>query len=103
MRNKLRLLQSHASATASEAWAWTILFAESVATKFSETTAWESLNSFKNEVSKSMDQDFTSVPRGSIDVETGLFITPNNHRILDGGHDIFSSIDLAREIGTKEE
>src|SRR5690606_18215391 len=44
-------------------------------------------------VSKAMDRGFIT------ERLTGL--TPNNHRILDGGHDFFSSIDRAREVGAK--
>ncbi len=36
-----------------------------------------------------------------LDVNSVVKLMPSNHRILDGGHDLFSSIDRAQELGAQ--
>lgn len=62
----------------------------------SQTDLVQKLNNYKSEISKSMDEGFKM---GASDLETGLKMMPKNHRILDGGHDFFETINRAKEIG----
>ena len=63
-----------------------------VSTAISQTEWMKSINDFKSEISTSMDSEF---------LKSGIskFMTPNNHRIMDGGHDFFTTISKAQEIG----
>jgi hypothetical protein len=67
-----------------------------VTTQIADATWFRSLNEFSSEVSKSMDHNF-------IEEKITEVMTPTNHRILDGGHDFFSSISKAREIGEQND
>ena len=62
----------------------------------SQTDFVSQLNTYKSEISKAMDAGYKI---GSVDLETGLKMMPNNHRILDGGHGFFESIQKAKEVG----
>ncbi|WP_374027574.1 hypothetical protein ACES2J_15325 [Bdellovibrio bacteriovorus] len=64
---------------------------------------FQSLNTYKSEVSKAMDSDFLKSGVGAIDADTLLKFSPSNHRILDGGHTFFESIERARQIGKEND
>ena len=63
-------------------------FSSEITTEFAEAAWFRSLNNFSSEVSKAMDHNF-------IKEKITEVMTPTNHRILDGGHDFFSSISKA--------
>jgi len=67
-----------------------------VSTQIADATWFRSLNEFSSEVSKAMDHNF-------IKEKISEVMTPTNHRILDGGHDFFSSISKAKEIGEQND
>lgn len=62
----------------------------------SQTDFVRNLNTYKSDISRAMDEGFKI---GSVDIETGLKMNPSNHRILDGGHGFFESIEKAKEVG----
>lgn len=69
---------------------------EDVTTQIAGSAWFKSFNEFSSEVSKSMDAGFLK------EKMTGI-MTPTNHRILDGGHDFFASIQKARDIGEQND
>ena len=61
------------------------------------STEWfKSLNDYTSELSKSMDGEFLREGISKV-------MTPSNHRIMDGGHDFFTTIEKARELGEKND
>jgi hypothetical protein len=56
-------------------------------------------NELKSDVTKAMDRVYNDAKPGASDPETGLPFTPNNHRILDGGHTISESMNRAFDVG----
>jgi hypothetical protein len=74
---------------------FTVLSSE-VTTQIADASWFRGLNKFTSEVSKAMDHNF-------IQSKMSGGMTPTNHRILDGGHDFFSSIEKAREIGEQND
>lgn len=63
-------------------------------TSIASTDWFKSINDYSSELSKSMDSNFLKEGISKV-------MTPNNHRIMDGGHDFFSSIDKVHELGEK--
>lgn len=64
----------------------------------SSTDWFTSLNDYSSEVSKAMDKDFLLFLKG----KTTEKMAPVYHRIVDGGHDLMSSIERAREVGQEQ-
>lgn len=73
----------------------TVLSSE-VTTQIADAAWFRSFNDFSSEISKAMDHNY-------IKEKITEVMTPTNHRILDGGHDFFSSIARAREIGDQND
>lgn len=70
------------------------------ASKLLSNTDWfKSLNDYSSEVSKSMDKEFLLSLKGQATEK----MAPVYHRIVDGGHDLMSSIEKAREIGQEKD
>ncbi len=81
--------------SAAAKWGTAGLVASELSAQLAATDWFRSLNEFSSEVSKSMDADFLAQGISKA-------MTPSNHRVLDGGHDLFSSLDRAREVGTQQ-
>lgn len=88
----LKLLRS----SGERAWLGGVAAMGDFSQQIGQTEFVTKLNTYKSEVSKAMDSGFKI---GQIDAETGLAMTPHNHRILDGGHGLFESLESAREVG----
>lgn len=58
---------------------------------------FKSFNDYSSEVSKAMDAEFLLKLKGEVTEK----MAPSYHRIVDGGHGFFSSIEKAQEIGEK--
>lgn len=81
------------------AWAVGVASATDLSQQIATTDWFQTLNTFKSEVSKAMDSEFLKEGIGSLDKETLQLFTPSNHRILDGGHTLFESIERAKQVG----
>lgn len=92
-------LLSRVSQKSQELYMTSSVFVADLSIALSNSDFVQSLNEYHSELSKSMDEGFKI---GTIDPETYLAMTPNNHRILDGGHGFFESISKAQEIGQVE-
>jgi hypothetical protein len=68
------------------------LITKELSTALSQTDWVKDLNKYTSEISKSMDENFLKDGISKI-------MTPSNHRIMDGGHDFFTTIEKAQEIG----
>lgn len=79
-----------------KAWLGSVAAMGDFSTALSQTDFVSKLNTYSSDVSKAMDEGFKI---GSEHLESGLSMTPNNHRILDGGHGFFESISKAQEVG----
>lgn len=89
-------LKNKAEVFSRESLATLTILSSDVTTQISKATWFKDLNDFSSEVSKAMDHNF-------IKEKITEVMTPTNHRILDGGHDFFSSISKAREIGEQND
>lgn len=66
--------------------------------QFVSNSEWfRSLNEYSSEVSKAMDSEFLLSLKGQATEK----MAPTYHRIVDGGHDFFSSIEEAQKIGSQ--
>ena len=81
------------------AWAVGVTAASDLSQQVASTDLFQSLNNFKSEVSKAMDAEFLKKSVGALDQETQQLFSPSNHRILDGGHTFFESIERAKQVG----
>lgn len=72
----------------------TAVMTKDISTFISQADFFKKLNEYSSEVSKSMDENFIGK------INKSMF--PSNHRIVDGGHDFFTTIDKAQEIGIQE-
>jgi hypothetical protein len=63
-----------------------------ISTAVSQADWFKGLNEYTSEISKSMDANFLKDGISKV-------MTPSNHRIMDGGHDFFSTINKAQELG----
>lgn len=70
------------------------LIGSDLSTTIANTDFFKSLNNYTSELSKSMDAEFLKEGISKV-------IMPNNHRIMDSGHDFFTTIEKARELGEK--
>lgn len=81
------------------AWSASVASMTEISDFLANTDYVKSLNEYTSKLSKAMDEGFAI---GSFDAETGLSMAPNNHRILDGGHSFWESIEKAQQIGEQE-
>lgn len=77
---------------------FSILTSSDLSKILSATDWFKSLNNYTSEVSKAMDKEFLLSLKGQATEK----MAPTYHRIVDGGHDFFSSIEKAREIGEQK-
>jgi len=92
-------LKKQAKAHGSKAWLGGVAVLGDMSKAISQSDFVSKINTYKSEVSKAMD---SGLDLGSIDPETGLKMSLNNHRILDGGHGFFESINKAQEVGVEQ-
>lgn len=78
-------------------WATTVVAGSDASHWIAQTDWMKSFNeNYASAVSKAMDSEYKV---GAIDIETGLKMSANNHRILDDGHTVTESLKRAMEVG----
>jgi hypothetical protein len=99
LKNKAQPFANQANQKTQELWLAGTMMMGDWSQYLSDTDLVRNLNQYKSELSKAMDGGFDI---GSLDLETGIKMSPNNHRILDGGHGFFESIQKAKEVGGEQ-
>jgi hypothetical protein len=97
LKEKAKLTAEKAKHLSEHAVASMGVLANETSEAMAQTDWFRGLNKYTSEISKSMDENWIAYTREKI----GDVMSARNHRILDGGHDFFSTISKAQEIGDK--